>query len=155
MILGGTVELCKVGKITPKLMPIVAAALIAAACEPDNSSQSASSEDYTRFCATEAADGTVVRAPDSECKTTTHTGGGGASTFFLWYLLATRHGGYAPSYGSAFDSGTKTTPAGGAIYDAPAPGKSMRSGATIRSAPASTRGGFGATGSSKGSTVGS
>jgi hypothetical protein len=148
---GWDVELCKLGKIAPKLMPIVAAALIAAACEPDDSRQSASNEDFTRFCATEAADGTVVRAPDSECKTTTHNGGG-ASTFFLWYLLATRHGGYAPGYGSAFDSGSKVTPAGGAIYDAPAPGKSMRSGATVRSAPASTtRGGFGSTGSSKSS----
>jgi hypothetical protein len=144
-------ELFEVSKITPKLMPIVAAALIAAACEPDDSRQSANSEDFTRFCATEAADGTVVRAPDNECKTTTHSGGG-ASTFFLWYLLATRHGGFAPGYGSVFDSGTRTTPATGAIYDAPAPGKSMRSGATVRSAPASTvRGGFGTTGSSKGS----
>ena len=144
------------GKITPKLMPVVAAALFAAACEPET--QTASSEDVTRFCATETADGQVVRAPDSECRTTTYVGG--HSNFFLWYLLASRHGGFAPAYGSAFDSGTRTMPANGAIYDAPAPGKSMRSGATVRSAPSvsakgasgeSTRGGFGSSASSKGS----
>lgn len=153
------------GKITPKLMPIVAAALVATACQRNEPTSMASSEEeYARFCATQAADGTIVRAPDNECQTTTHSSGIG-SNFFLWYLLATRHGGLAPSFGASFNSGSRAVPANGAIYDAPAPGQSMRSGAAVRSSPSvgakvsspgdSTRGGFGTTGSSKGSSAGS
>lgn len=141
-------------RISPKLMPVVAASLLAAsACGRETDVASGPPpEDQVRFCAVEK-DGETVRVPEAECETADASRSSGhhiGMSPFFWYFIGTQMAGGgrffnspAPGYGETLDrNGTRAAPAGSAYYKAPAPGATLSPGAAKVT---TARGGFGGT----------
>jgi hypothetical protein len=138
------------GRLGPLLLvPAVAAALLAAACDVDDDGA-----DYAAVC----TDRNGVRVDDSKCAHApdAYTGDGfDATDAFLWYYIGTSAGHTAPPIGSRAMAGTYRTPVSVQFSGGTRVATVQRGGVSTTGGSIS-RGGFGVSGSGgKGGTGGS